>query len=224
MMVPRRPAWSALAGFLCFVASATGASRADSSGPTRSPGIDLLKMIDPLKDAVAGTWRFQDGKLVTPGRPFDRIRIPYTPPEEYDLTVVADRQGESNSLNLGLVAGQTQFLVILDAAINGDFVSGLDLVDGKSFYDNETRSKGALFKNGETSKVACCVRKSRLSVFVDGKKVIDWKADYSRLSLYSGWKTREKNTLLLGSWSSVVRIHRLELRPVTGTGKALRPN
>jgi len=37
--------------------------------------------------------------LITTGKPFDRIAIPYVPPEEYDVVVVAERQEGSNSLN-----------------------------------------------------------------------------------------------------------------------------
>jgi len=195
---------------------------ADSGGLGKPPSVDLLKMIDPRQDAVAGAWTFKDRKLVTPARPFDRIQIPYVPPDEYDITVVAERLGGSNSLNLGLAVGDAQFMVILDAAIKGEFLSGLDLVDGKSFYDNATKIGGALFANGKPSKVVCSVRKTRVTVSVDGKKVIDWEADYKRLSLYPSWKTQNKNLLLLGSWSSVVHIHQLELRPVSGRGKALR--
>jgi len=184
--------------------------------------VDLLRLIDARKDAVQGEWRMTPKGLITPGQPFSRLAIPYVPPEEYDLSVVAERHGETNSLNLGLVAGGVQFLVILDALIEKESVSGLDLVDKKGFYANETTSKGALFVDGKPGAILCSVRKDRISVAVDGRKVIDWKADPGRLSLYPDWKIPRSDCLILGSWSSLVRIEKLELIPVTGRGRRLR--
>jgi hypothetical protein len=195
----------------------------DSSGPVRTAEIDLLKIIDPLKDRVAGGWGFKEGKLTTPGKPFDRLQIPYAPPAEYDVTVVAERRGGTNSLNLGMAVGETQFLVILDGLIGREYSSGLDLVDGKPFYANETTFKGALFADGKPGKVVCSVRNGAITVAVDGRKVVDWKADLSRLSIFPGWKVPQKSALLLGSWTSEVRFHQIALRPVSGRGKALRP-
>jgi hypothetical protein len=59
--------------------------------PTHS--VDLLRLIDPQNDAVEGKWHFEGQTLVSPatGR-WDRIRIPFAPPEEYDLVVTAERK------------------------------------------------------------------------------------------------------------------------------------
>ncbi len=50
--------------------------------------IDLLKIVDPARDAVLGKWSFVNGSLV--GEPADgaRIEIPYDPPEENDYRIV----------------------------------------------------------------------------------------------------------------------------------------
>ena len=194
----------------------------DSTRRHQPPSIDLLKLIDPSKDSVAGGWKLQEGQLVTTGRPFDRILIPYIPPEEYDVIVEAEREGGSNSLNLGLARGDTQFVVILDAVIDGKFTSGLDLIDGQPLYKNETTTQGALFETGKRSRIVCSVRASRITVSVNGKVVIDWNADYTRLSLYKDWRVPRKDTLFIGTWTGVVRYHSLQLRSISGRGKALR--
>ena len=183
--------------------------------------VDLLRLIDPVKDAVRGNWKKTPTGLVSPGRSFTRIVVPYVPPEEYDVTLVAERHGTSNSINLGLALGDVQFMVILDAYINSVYTSGLELIDGKGFYGNETTTRKPLFTTGKPHTVVCSVRKNRIAVSVDGKGVIDWKADYKRLSLFSGWAVPHKTCLLIGSWTSVVRIEKLELRAVTGKGKPL---
>jgi hypothetical protein len=194
----------------------------DSSRRLSASSIDLLRLIDPARDGVLGAWAIKEGRLTTTGRPFDRIQIPYLPPDEYDVIVDAERLGGSNSLNLGLARGDVQVVVILDALINGDFISGLDLIDRKPFYDNETVKKGALFETGKRSRVVCSVRASKITVTVDGKAVIDWPADYRRLSLYKDWKVPRSDTLFIGTWTGKVAFHGLELRTVSGRGKPLR--
>ncbi len=193
----------------CCLAALLGAA------PARET-VDLLALIDPVQGASGGTWTKTAEGLVSPGRPFARVLIPYAPPEEYDVAAVVERQGDSNSINLGLAVGERQFLVILDAKQGAEYLSGLDLVDGKPFMGNETTVKGAFFVQGKPGTVVCSVRKDRVTVTVDGRKAIDWKADYTRLSLFSAWSVAHKNCLLLGSWTSVIRVSKLELTAVGG--------
>ncbi len=184
--------------------------------------VDLLKLLDLKKDAVAGDWKLDGGKLVSPGLTFARVQVPYVPPREYDLTVVAEREEDPNSVAVGLAVGEQQFLAILEGKRDSEFRSGLDMVGGKPFYDNETTVKGRLLPDRGTFRIVCSVREKRVTVAVDGKKAIDWPADPKKLSLFKDWKLPRRDTLFLGSWSNVVTFHRLELTPVTGEGKPLR--
>jgi hypothetical protein len=219
-MFPSR-SWIASAALLAgFVLPPDGHGR-DSSGPS-GERIDLLRLIDLKRDTVQGAWSFEDRKLVTTGKPFERVVIPYLPPEEYDVVAVSERHGGSNSLNLGLAVGEVQFLVILEGLINGELLSGLDQVDGVEFYRNVTSAKGAFFAEDKPSRVVCSVRKGRITVTVNGKRIIDWKAEYKRLSLYSQWKVPDKRTLFIGTWTGLVRYHELYLVPVSGRGRMLR--
>lgn len=210
-----------LLGLLAAAALASGGEARDTSGLPRPRGIDLLALLDPAKDAVAGKWVFDGKTLVSPALPFGRLSIPYVPPEEYDLRIVAERKGAGNSLSVGLVAGGRQCLAILDGMVP-DARSGLDLIDGKPFYENETTHKGQLLQEGRTSAILISVRKERLRVEVDRRRVIDWKLDPARLSLWRDWKLPRADTLFLGAWNSPQRVHRLELVPVSGPGKPLR--
>ena len=192
-------------------------------GVQSEPPVNLLELIDVKKDAVKGAWNLSPKGLVSPGQRFSRIMIPYAPPEEYDLTIVAERHGKSNSLNLGLAVGDVQFLVILDGYFNNSgYVSGLEMIGGRPFFSNESTTKGAIFEDGKRTQVVCSVRKGRVTVTAGGKKVFDWKEDFKRLSLHPGWAVPRKDCLLVGSWTSVVRIEKLELKAVTGTGRKLR--
>lgn len=189
----------------------------DSSGFVRTR-VDLLKLIDPEKDAVAGKWVLKDGVLHAPALQFGRLQVPYSPPEEYDLKAVVERKGGAGSVSLGLVGGGAQLLAILD----GGESSGLELVDRKTFYDNETSHKGKVLQNDRRISITCSVRKARVAVWVDGLKVVDWKADYSRVSIWPSWRVPNRKALFLGTWTSVYQLHALELTPLSRGGEKLR--
>lgn len=208
-------------GLAALLAIATAGEARDTSGTLRRPGIDLLRLVDPKVDRVAGEWAFDGKTLVSPSLPFGRITVPYVPPEEYDLRIQAERTGGGNSLSVGLVGGGRQFLFILDG-MAPEAKSGLDLVDGRSFYDNPTTHLGQLLADGRTGSILISVRRKRVQVSVDGRRVVDWKADFARVSLWPSWTMPRGDTLFLGAWTSPQRVRRLELTPVSGPGKALR--
>jgi hypothetical protein len=203
------------------VLAAMLAAASFDAGSTAKHGIDLLKLIDLEKDKVDRPWTFEEGKLVSAGRPFSRIQIPYIPPEEYEIHAVVEARTHGNLLNMGLAVGERQFMLILDGNAGG-VSSGLDLVDGRSFYINETTVKGPLSEPKKQVEVAISVRKERIAVRVGDKTVIDWKADYARLSLYTSWKMPDSNTLFLGAWSNTVVYHKLHLKPLSPGGRKLR--
>lgn len=192
------------------------------AGQEKAPPINLLKLLDPAKDSVEGTWRLAEGKLQTPGQPFARIEIPYAPPPEYDLKIVLEKVALTGSFTLGLAREDAQFSVVLDGVIEGKTRTGLDLVEGNPFYANETTYTGGLFAEKKKSTLLVSVRAGQITVTVDGKKVIDWKADYERLTLYPGWRVPRKTSLFVGSWTAIFRFEQVELQPVTGAGRSLR--
>lgn len=203
---------------LCLLLALPAGAR-DSRGG--SNGVNLLRMIDPARDAVAGTWSFKDGSLLAPALQFGRIQVPYVPPAEYDLRAVVERTTGSDSIQLGLALGETQFLVIVDG-IETDPSSGLDLVDRKPFYANETTLKARLVENDVPCEIRVSVRKDRIKSWVNGRKIVDWKADPARLSLWPSWTMPRRDTLFLGAWTGARRFHALTLYPVTGEGRTIR--
>jgi hypothetical protein len=182
--------------------------------------VDLLRLIDPARDAVAGKWELKDGALLAPALQFGRLQVPYVPPEEYELRAVVERTTGADSIQLGLVIGTTQFLVIVDG-IETDPSSGLDLVDRKPFYANDTTLKARLVRNDVPCEIRVSVRKERIATWVDGRKIIDWKTDATRLSLWPSWTMPRRDTLFLGAWTGARRFHALALTPLKGEGRVL---
>lgn len=176
--------------------------------------IDLLALTDPQKNEINGKWQFDGKTLVSPKIQYARLKIPYSPPEEYVLEIEAVRTKGRNDLAIGLVAGGSQFLVGLDGMGPGD-TSGLHLLDGKGIASNETSRKGRTFSNGKPCSIECTIRKQGIAVTCDGKNVIYWKGNFSRLSLNKDrWSVPDKKSLFIGAWDSVFRISKMKLTPI----------
>ncbi len=189
--------------------------------PAPEGPVELIKLLDPQKDAVAGTWTREEETLLSPAIPFGRLQLPVLPPDEYDLTLTIERKSGVDSFNIGLISGGQPCVVILDGMKNGD-TSGIDLVGGKGFMDNETTFKGRLLLQDQPAQIVCSVRKDRITVSVDGKKIIDCAGDPGRLSAYRGWAVPEPRALFVGSYESGFRVQNLVLMPVSGTALLLR--
>ena len=175
--------------------------------------VDLLTLIDPQKNAVHGLWKSTDGKLVSPAIPLARIEIPYSPPEEYDLRLVVEKENrpDAHSVDIGLVAGGSRVLVIIDGW--SGTLSCLSLVDGK--FLEEASYKGKAIAGGAPSTIVCSVRKNRLAVTVDGKTILDWAADYRRVSLEEVWKTPNAKALFVGSYQTCYQFSKIEIVPMS---------
>jgi hypothetical protein len=193
------------------------------AAPAASRDVDLLKLIEPARDSVIGTWKFDGAALVSPNAKFGRMQILYAPPEEYSVTLVAERTEGANSIVLGLVSGGHPFMVAVDAAVGDppEPMSGMELIDGKSFGDNETLLKGRLLQNSNPATVVVHVRRGRIGATLNGKKIVDWEGEADRLSLHTKWKMRRADALWIGAFTSVWRVHALTLTPVTGEGRIL---
>jgi len=210
---------------------AAGCSQLPPSVTGKVP-TDLLGQIDLAKDQVKGKWTKDDSGLHTSTTSFGAALIPYIPGEEYDVKLVCQRSGTVDMIALGLLKGNTQFVVGIDGT-SSVTASGLDRLDGKAFNDNETTVKKVSLDNAKASTILVQVRNTSLVVSVDGNTLIEWKIkdkdgketgkplDYSRLSLFQEWKVPPGKSLFIGAFSEYT-ITTLELTNVTKAGKFLR--
>lgn len=185
----------------------------------RKDTIDLLKLIDVRKDSVEGSWSFSGSELVSPMGVWCRLQVPYVPPDEYDLAVVVIRREGQSSLEVGLASGGRQFHIGLDGW-KGD-LAGLYNIEGKS-DPTEARYQGKLLHLTVPTTIICCVRKTGVSVSVEGKTIIDWKGDLSRLSAGPTWKVPRTDTLFLGAYVTKFHIQKLTITTVSGPGRLVR--
>lgn len=200
----------------------TAAIARDSSGAPRRE-IDLLAKIDLERDVVQGKWTVQKGVLAAlpgPAEP-DRVAIPYAPGDEYDLKVVVERKEGNPPFVVGFPVGNRQVTVDVDGWDKHD-TCGISMVDGKSGEGNDTARVGKRLTDGQPSTIVCSVRKGGLRVVIDGVRVIDWKGERERLSLWPGWRMPRPDTPFLATWGGRFDVSRIGLTPVGPAGKDVR--
>jgi serine/threonine protein kinase/formylglycine-generating enzyme required for sulfatase activity len=180
--------------------------------------VNLLAMIDAKKHALKGDWISVGGTLVSPGGLDSELQIPYAPPAEYVVDIVATRTGNPEGFFLGLVQEGRQFIVGLD----GDQAqqSGIGRIDGKGTNENETTYRGALFRGGKPSNIRYTIRKKRIIVAFDNETIIDWNCDPARLSFPSWLHIPDKRTLSVATNTSY-HITKIVLTPISGRGERI---
>lgn len=195
------------------------------SGKRSAPNdtIDLLSLVDPAKDQVSGEWSKADAKLTSPKAYGARIELPYQPPDEYELVVIAEPLDEPNGLILGQRSGGQRFQVLVNfAQKDANPVSAIENIDGKNVGANITTVQRQVLTQDRLSQIICTVKKGSVTVTCDGQQLIDWHGNSQRLSLSDYWKTPHDNSLFLGAYDCRFRIHRVTLTPLAGDGKGLR--
>ncbi|MBS0208381.1 MAG: protein kinase [Planctomycetes bacterium] len=161
---------------------------------------DLLSRVDPTRDTIEGDWQLVNGALSNlAGKGVNlRVMVPYTPPEEYDLRLVAKRTAGNGRLAIGLVVGEAQTRLNIETAANDSpqFI-GLDAATGDSRYLPAAR-RIVTFPHDTPCEVVCLVRKNHVSAYVDNRLAIDWQGDPRDLGLPTFFQSRNRRQLFLG--------------------------
>jgi hypothetical protein len=186
--------------------------------------LNLLSLVDPKVHSVAGEWK-KDGTalIVAAGDKDGVLRLPYEPGEEYDFELTCRRLKGDDCICLGLVAGGRQVVAMVDAWAKRGWLAGFDLVDGKHLPDNVTMVKGALFKSDTDHTITASVREGKIDLLVDKKAITSFKGEFTRLSLYDGYRTPTPKALFLViSPTCSYRIDRLRMSFVKGKGTLIK--
>lgn len=187
----------------------------------KSKSVDLMKLIDLKKDSVAGTWKWQDGKLMSDNATnitFARIELPYEPSEEYNFTVVFTKvQGKMDIVQILSKAGKSFSLNM--GAGNGTLYG---------FYSATSTSNPSIVTKQvlETNKQYTAtveVRKNGVKAYLDGAQLTEWKPEQKDLGGHPSWILRNEKALGIGSHQDAVLYHKIEVTEVgSGKGKRLR--
>ena len=158
--------------------------------------VDVLPLIDTDRDAQRGIWALSKNALSSP-EGWGKLYLPTVVPEEYTVSATVELPAESQgdyALTVGLIAEKSYFQ--LTSTRGG---TGLDMIDGRRFDNNEARLAGPLLKPGIPTRIACTVTKTGIRMDADGKTLIDWRGDVRRLSVPGDWALPDGRRLYLGS-------------------------
>src|SRR5688500_17089151 len=135
----------------------------DAGTPDR--GIDLLRLIDPGRDALRGAWRFEGSSLVMES--MSRLQVPWTAPEEFDLALDVERLSNVGKLLVGLGA----FDVVIDNWHANEHRTGAHRLDGRHVTEYPARV-GAMIRNDVLHRIVYAVRRTSVVVKVDGLEIL----------------------------------------------------
>jgi len=173
---------------------------------------DLLKAVDLKRDAVLGEWKYVGRALQGAGKlgtGWARLETTYVPPAEYDFTIVLERvEGEGNENGFCLTmpgATGTQFGIF----IGHKGLMGATVVDGKWPGEGGLGIKEYPFtKNGQQRTVIVMIRKFGFALKLDGKDLVAWTGEWSRVTRPAGWGVeKEKSITLINTVLKPFRIH-----------------
>jgi aspartyl protease family protein len=181
--------------------------------------INLMPLIDPEKDAVAGTWQIDNGRLIGSGNENDRLRIPYEPPDEYDFHVRFTRVSENHDVCQMLWRAGRSFLWTMGAHDNQSCffanINGIYMDGNPSKIDVDS-----VLTNGQAYDSVVKVRKDSVAAFLNGKLVDRYSTDFFNFSIKNEWALGSVG-LGVGTFRQSASFEVIELVEVTGHGKRL---
>lgn len=204
--------------------------RAETPMATRPPGntIDLMPLIDVTRDAVAGEWRMEDGRLLVspsgeiPSKGIPRLELPYAPAGEYDFEVEFEVAGDGSGVSQILSAQDRSFSWNAGMKLAAGFKAGFDRIEGQSVMNRQDGSvmrPADFFKAGRRHLLKAEVRGTSLRGFLDGEPLVHWgrsAESFQLLDLSPRLSLRNPGRLGLAADNRAVTFHRIVVREVTG--------
>ncbi len=167
--------------------------------------IDILPLLKP-EHIVKGRWKTEASRLESLDvyHQNGQILLPVDVPPTYTLYVTGIRLTEPGinwtTLGVGLVCGQSDCLFAMETKPPVG-TSGLQQLDGKDWDNNPTTLPGSFTKVGVPFELEVIVRDKNIEVRVDGRTIVDWHGDFSRLNRAPNWNSAEPHKLFLAAES-----------------------
>ncbi len=193
---------------------------------TTEKPLDLLSIIDPVRDANQGTWTYENHVLRTMADPrseFSKLAVPVDVPEEYILTMRVAREpgGPDNDEALCLLIpfGKNRAALVIDG--HHSQFTGFDM--SKSYFaGNPTSFKGPVIPPDAATEIEIQVRRNGVKINSAGRSIVDWSGNPANLTVppRHGGPDRGIN---LGAFKQRFRFEKLEIRALPPTSLATIP-
>ncbi|HYG73778.1 MAG TPA: hypothetical protein VEK08_01995, partial [Planctomycetota bacterium] len=201
-----------------------------AAAPKEPRRVNLLPLINPVRDAVVGTWTMREGSLVSDstgefppqGRGGARLQIPYKPPEEYDLRVSFTRLSGLHCVAvLFPMNGETLTFI---AGGYDNRLAGFEMVNGHGSRVGQNPT--TVHRNGwltnQRQELVLQVRKRQARVLLDGSEIMRSPDNYAGMSTAVWYRLNDGALPGIGSWASPMAFHVIELTEISGTGSPVR--
>ena len=182
--------------------------------------INLLPLIDPKEDAIAGEWTMENGALVGSRNVYARLELPYRPPEEYDFRIVFTPSGNA--------ANGCQQLKAAGKELDWNYgvgpqwrVFGFEEVEGKGAMASRHSGYSEPVQIGRKNVSLVEVRHDRIRGYFGGKLLSELSLDKIGPAPWPGWRLRDGSRLGVGT-QTLCTYHAIEVREVTGKGTFMR--
>ena len=197
-------------------------STASSDKPVKQPSVakpgsssvvNLLARIDVNQHRIAGQWTAENQQLVSPPEGITRLGVPYTLPNEYDLSLKVERTSGKRGFGLVFPVQGHPAQLLIDGQ-NGTQTKLGNGIAGNT--ENERQFDGQLLTADRPVEFLLQVRRGRVTLAADGKEILTWKGDPAVSFVPT---TNENFTnpidreLMLISVMSTFRVSKLEFSP-----------
>ena len=198
-------------------------------GAVIKPGkwVDLLPLLDPAKDGVAGNWSKPDKTVRVTAAGSARAELPVSLDGSYELVLRFVRMEGQNAVMTYLPAGAYRCVLLLSVFGAKLGRGGLAFIDGKPLYKNGTMVRPCRLDNGRQYVLYIQVRveagQAQIDVDLDDKSLVRWRGEESALSVGSYGTLRHPRSPGLGVNECDVVWHQVRLRMLSGEARLLRP-
>jgi hypothetical protein len=184
------------------------------------PWVDLLALVNPQTDAVAGVWESKDGLTLAKSCDAARLAIPCEVDGDYQLRAEFGRtNGDADVVFILPVRGRNTALIL---AKEGGNRSGLWWAK-----DATDMVKPARLSNNQTHVLEVTVRtgydEALITTQLDGKPYFQWYGPESSIGIWDVFQLANPKCVGLGSWNgNVIVFKSVKLRPLSGKTTPLR--
>ena len=185
--------------------------------------INLLPLIDPNQDTVAGAWRLENGELICEKAWGARVMIPFSPPEAYDFRIVFTRPTENRDVVQILSYKTRSFTWHMGAHDNRVFTFGMT-ADTRIERDPAAKRVESCLENGRQYSSVVQVRRDGVRAYLDGLLLIERKTDFKEVMANENWALPDSTLIGVGSWDQSTIFHRIEVLELSGKGQFIRPD
>lgn len=210
-----------IAALFLTTATAFPAATLPPNDAAWSRAVNLMPLIDPARDVIKGTWKSTGGTLISGSERYERLQIPYEPPDEYDFRIVFVRTKGNGAVAqyISRTSRAAQWVMGVDQ----NKIFGFQTVGGKDVVHNplSVRSKACL-QNGRISTSLLQVRRSGVKAYLDGKLISQLPTDFRDVGLPASWDMPNHSVLGLGSGESATEFQKIELLEISGKGRPMR--